>query len=342
MFRLLFAAEHLGLSYAPTSQKSHTMHVSIPYVSIRPSYIAIYNRPENTRARSQAQIRNEINLQTNDAKGLISRKAERRIKQGIDWLLYLTNDKTFYHRKHKKHYHFKINFVTLTLPAKQVHSDKVIKAECLNHMLTILRQKYKVHHYLWRAEPQKNGNIHFHIVTDKFIPWNELRNQWNKIVNKLGYVDRFHKKWNHRTPNSTDVHSIKKIGNISAYLAKYCTKQSSVRPIEGKLWGLSSSLSKMKSSVDMRCNIIDTELNAICAAFPNRVIKSDYITVIYRSVKQWSEVVKGRLWAQFIAYLKDAREGIFPLPPPVPVPVKATYVTHLPYISSETQLTFTY
>jgi hypothetical protein len=313
-------------------------HVSVPYVSIRPSYIAIYSRPEGSRQRSALQTANEVNLQETATRGLISRKAERRIKQGIDWLLYLTKTKTFYHYKHKKHYNFKINFVTLTLPSKQVHSDKQIKKECLDHMLTILRQKYKVQHYLWRAEPQKNGNIHFHIVTDKFIPWSELRDHWNNITNKLGYVDKFKQKWNHRNPNSTDVHSIQKIGNISAYLAKYCTKQSSVRAIEGKLWGLSTSLSKMKSSIEMRCNDIDAELNEICAAFPNRVLRMEYITIIYRTVKQWSQVVKGRLYSDFKTYMDNAANGIFEQPPPVPVYVPKTNVSPITYISANKQL----
>ncbi|GAH86291.1 unnamed protein product, partial [marine sediment metagenome] len=45
--------------------------------------------------------------------------------------------------------------------------------------------------YVWRAEKQENGNIHFHFIVDNFIPWNELRNTWNRIQQNLGYISRF-------------------------------------------------------------------------------------------------------------------------------------------------------
>lgn len=289
------------------------MSVSIPYVSIRPSCICLYSRYDSDRPRTELQKASEINLKSNKSEGEISRKAERRVKQAIDWLLYLSKEKTFYHNKFKRNYKFRINFVTLTLPASQEHSDQEIKKECLNHILVVMRKKWNVQNYVWRAEPQRNGNIHFHIVTDQYIPWNELRNAWNKCVGKLGYVERFHKKFNHKTPNSTDVHAIHKIKNIAAYLSKYCTKNNPGRPINGKLWGLSQGLSRIKSAIDMRWSTLNDEIIEIFDHFKSKVIKSDYVTILYVSVKEWSNVIKGSLFNMFMEYLEWFRSGA---PPP--------------------------
>lgn len=292
----------------------------LPYVSIRPSYLSLYSLPTERKIRTETQVKNEYNLIQHDPSGLISLKAEKRIKNAIDWLLEISPIRKFYARKYKKWYNFKINFVTLTLSSQQKHPDNVIKKELLNQFLIEAKKKWNVNNYLWRAEAQKNGNIHFHICTDNFIPHVELRNVWNRIQNKLGYVDRFHVKHKHRSPNSTDVHSIKRIGNISAYLSKYCCKnpilipsikpkntKSSVliktdhyyyikknklvpttfRPIQGKLWGLSNQLSKIKSNIQMLWTDLAEEIDHIAEKFKDYVKVFDYTTVIYCKAIDW-------------------------------------------------------
>ena len=259
----------------------------LPYLSIRPSYLSLYSLPETKKVRSDLQMLHMQNLKHNSPEGDISVKAEKRIRNAIDWLLEITPKKPFYAAKWGRWYKFRINFVTITLASKQVHSDQVIKKELLNQFLIECKKKWHVKNYLWRAEAQKNGNIHFHICTDRFIPWLELRNTWNRIQNKLGYVDRFHVKHKHRSPNSTDVHSIKRIKNISAYLAKYCTKQSPHRSISGKLWGLSTQLSRLKSNIQLVCSNLATEVEYLCTKFNDKLMKFDYVDVLYCKSSQW-------------------------------------------------------
>lgn len=78
--------------------------------------------------------------------------------------------------------------------------------------------------YIWRAEAQENGNIHFHITTDVYIPQMGLRKDWNSCCDILGYTTRFEIKHGHREPNSTDVHSVKHVRSLVSYLAKYLGK----------------------------------------------------------------------------------------------------------------------
>ena len=140
-------------------QNSSRQTYSTPQVSIRPNCISMYSLPSHRKIRSNAQKEAEKHLQDRQHKGVISMKADKRIKNAIDWLIYLSEEKEFYHRKFKKNFPFRLCFVTLTLSAKQFHSDNEIKAQLLNQFLVEFSSTWKVKHYVWRAEPQKNGNI---------------------------------------------------------------------------------------------------------------------------------------------------------------------------------------
>lgn len=282
-------------------------------VSVSAGSIAIYNLPESKK-RTEIQRMNEINLAENDHKGKVSAKAKRRISKAIDWMLYLAKDKELYPHKPSNKMTFRLNMVTLTLCSKQIHSDNEIKSKLLNQFLVEMRSVWKCEHYLWRAEAQGNGNIHFHIITDKFIPWNELRNRWNRIQNKLGYVDKFEAKHRKRTPNSTDIHSIWKVKNLSAYLAKYCTKEDKNRKIEGKQWGLSNSLSKMKGVSTERWSKLEDDLHKVFKTFKKKVRTYDYATVIYVKIEEWKKI-----GCSYLANLIDEQLGkaVVVAPPPV-------------------------
>ena len=95
--------------------KNHQQDSYQAKVSIRPNCITLYSQPVNKRERSELQKLNETNLLENDHKGVVSNKADKRIKNAIDWLLYLSETKTFYNKKYKKNFNFRLCFVTLTL-----------------------------------------------------------------------------------------------------------------------------------------------------------------------------------------------------------------------------------
>ena len=242
--------------------------VLIPSISIHPDKICSYSQvqwfaphvshKDNYETRDNSNNEFEHLLKSKrSAMGLVSDNAKRKISRSLDYLLLLSQDKGLHSNYLGRDFTFKIGFVTLTLPSEQIHPDNVIKSKCLNSLLIELKKYHKVKNYIWRAEKQKNGNIHFHILVDKFIPWSKLRDRWNRIIEKLGYVTayresmlQFHKggfqvrqdllkywsfkkqiqayktgsknDWN--SPNSTDVHSIRKVINLKGYITKYMTK----------------------------------------------------------------------------------------------------------------------
>ena len=223
-------------------------------------------------------------------------------------MLFLAKDKPLFPHRRDSRLTFKLNMVTLTLSSKQIHTDNEIKNKLLNQFLVELRYKHKCQFYLWRAESQGNGNIHFHIITDKYIPWNELRNGWNRIQNKLGYVDRFNEKYKGKTPNSTDIHSIWKVKNLSAYLAKYCTKEDKNRKIQGKQWGLSSGLSKLKSSIHVRYNELEEAVWKIRRGWKERLKVYEYATVLYVNVNEWGKYGGSLLVELLTEYCEEVKK----------------------------------
>lgn len=89
-------------------------------------------------------------------------------------------------------------FVTLTLPVKQVHSDEDLRRYCLGPFIQYMtgdREKglsgWGVRAYLWVAETQANGNLHFHLLIDRAVPWRRIRDAWNRCLQRLNYVSDY-------------------------------------------------------------------------------------------------------------------------------------------------------
>ena len=52
---------------------------------------------------------------------------------------------------------------------------------------------------------QKNGNVHYHIVTDCFMDFHIVQKIWNRCIDKLGYVQEYSKKHNLMTLQPADI-----------------------------------------------------------------------------------------------------------------------------------------
>ena len=173
----------------------------------------------------------------------------------------------------------RLRFVTLTLPATQQHSDQELKRVFSSWFLVMLKRKYGVENYVWRAETQKTGGLHFHVMIDKPVPHKELRRIWNDCITPLGYISRYRanqKAWhsngfkvrrelfgswsaaaqrkaynegqesNWSSPNTTDIHALQNVKNVVAYVVKYVSKNSPSRAVEGRLWGCSDGLRSLE------------------------------------------------------------------------------------------------
>lgn len=227
---------------------------SIPIARIKYKRIITFSVPVE-RGRKSNQL--SANLQSGVHKqaytqGTLSLGAKKRLRRSIELLVDIAKPKTFTHPTLQKQFTFKLSFLTLTLSApQQDYSDKQITKDCLQPFLQILRRKYKCQSYIWRAEKQKNGNIHYHITSDVYLPYDQIRDDWNNCQNKLDFINRFEQQHGHRNPNSTDIHSVRKITDLARYMIKYMSKDTPQALTVGcKLWDCSQNL-KTKEHVDI-------------------------------------------------------------------------------------------
>ena len=232
----------------------------------------------------------------------MSIQSAKKLRTALNWMVYLSNEKQTYVKEIGRTIKFRLSFITLTLPASQIHSDQEIKDRCLVPFLQWLRDSAKVKKYVWKAEIQKNGNIHFHITIDKFIHYKRIRQQWNKNLTTLGYIKRFQAQHNKISPPSTEIKSVKNVKNLGAYLAAYLapgnnsrnkkTKpEYNIRIISGRLWGVSSYLSKLKS---LKITEDFPEFNYLLKYIKGLAVKSfhqDYIHVYYITSDVFNEIV---------------------------------------------------
>lgn len=228
--------------------------VPITKFKIRSNSVVFYPSFELFSTLRGLTAQSQENLLDNRVKGYLSATSSRKVRDMVEnWV----NACKAAQIRSKKKLDFYLCFVTLTLPSEQVHSDKDIKRKCLNKFLIYAKRYLKVKNFIWKAEPQKNGNIHFHVVFDRFCSWERIRKIWNDILAPLGYIESFSKKHGHNNPNSIDVMSMQKdkkgvpIRFIGAYMAKYMSKTAKMgdrqdRPIDGRIWGCSDRLKELK------------------------------------------------------------------------------------------------
>ncbi len=256
----------------------------IEHVQVRPSQIVVYPEYYGYSRRTDADERSRANLARKKFTGELSSKTQRHIIQTVEYMALLTKQKALADRRQRRRVEYRLTFVTLTLQAKQAHSDNELKHDFLNQFLIEARKKWKIEQYVWRAEKQSNGNIHFHVVFNRYVHWSAIRNTWNRICSKKGYLFEYEKVHGHSNANSTDIHAFYKVRNIAKYIAKYISKKSENGNILGKLWGCSSDLSNIRNADDLITYDLGSELQDLLNKYPDYVIFKDHVTVFNFSV----------------------------------------------------------
>lgn len=336
---LVYRKRHISTEFTPRGTGIGFTPKMVPYASVKPNSITLYrkcvNRAEldaTTYYLSRGAIllpNGELDLSqmnprltsTQVHNGLMSKKANSKIGKAIEWALLVSEPKKHWNANTNSWFWWRCNLITLTLSAPQMHSDNTIKSKLLNHFLVVAARKWKVVNYIWRAESQANGNIHFHIVTDQYIHWEDLQVEWNRIQAKLGYITAFYKRVGHMKPNSTDVHSLCNVTNIAAYLTKYCSKNSGgitmllnksikgkfnipllslkwvvpevgakfFRQVHGKLWSCSSMLSRLSKFSIPLSDAMLYELSAARPLLEKHSVKFDYAELLKLPITQLRE-----------------------------------------------------
>jgi hypothetical protein len=331
--------------------------ISIPVVQIRPNMILIYPetiwpdgfRPHRKQTRWSKYLQEQKKAQAlfegkKAYSGQLTFHSRKRLQKSINLLVAIAAPKRVQAPKTGKFFTFRVNFVTLTLPAAQGSvTDKEIKKTCIDNWLKAMRRRHQLKSYVWRAERQYNGNVHFHITTETYLPQDDVRNEWNRQLAKFHFIDEFHAKHKYRNPNSTDVHAVWKIKNIASYMVKYMSKDpiehleeiNSNRlkngkdilipedhpfrkvegqpewdlPIEGKVWDCSQNIKTKESCVTEFEPEIKEELNVIITTNRLKWKHTEHCTLIFIGNQIMSQILTGFLLAMYLDYLSNIKSG---------------------------------
>lgn len=230
----------------------------IPLLKVYSNKIVKFFPNESYKKSDETIEKIKKNLEKEKFQGTISVNTQRFIRQKLD--IFLNTLITAYYNhivceNNKKRLPV---FITLTLSENQKHDDQTIKKTLLDQFLSEIKRKYNIKYLFWRAEAQKNGNIHFHVIVDSFINFNDIRTIWNRIQKTQGYMSEFKKKFGHEDAPSTHVKCVTNIKNFSEYIIKYATKEEGNRPIKGKVWGMSNELRNISTlTIDLDREIWD-------------------------------------------------------------------------------------
>lgn len=262
----------------------------------------------------------------------LSRKSAQRIKDSINLLYACTKSKTIFEKSSGKYYTFKVNFITLTLPKLQVHTDAEIHKNIFLKFIRHCRRIYKGFMYVYKAEVQDNGNLHYHLNTNTYIHYKTLRDTWNNYCRIFGYID----KSNNNDPNSTDIKAVHNKTALATYMAKYISKKDIYkkplqryfriyksqiqehteytnlpknyfnnikRKVNIKLWDCSNCLKNVRSSHEGIDNQTYNEINTI--ALTANTIPLDYVTLICDVKYNNPNTPKiNKLYKEMVSYVK--------------------------------------
>ena len=249
-------------------KRNEPQPIFIPMCKISPNSISLYQECSGSASSRHDPIYNNTNpqvnylnsltnLKNNKHSGFISEKACSRLRSAIKLLFWVcgvfsVSDKKIISQAYKK-----ISLLTLTLSGRQRHPDNYIKNKMLNQFFVELRKYNKNLIYVWRAEKQKNGNIHFHVLINIYLPLDLVTKIWNRIQDKEGYISDYHSKHKDLTiidyfykyppsspgaadklrksfiknqannwmqPNSIDLKGLKSVKKAFSYISKYLSK----------------------------------------------------------------------------------------------------------------------
>lgn len=285
---------------------------------IQPTYTVGYKQWLDNYSRSLSRL-----PLLNKHNGSVSNKSSTKIRNAVNWMLFFSKKKKVYSIKERSTFYFYLNFITLTLPSTQHHSDDFLKENLLVPFLDWMKRTNGNEMYVWKAESQRNGNIHFHITSHVFIHWKSIRKKWNVLLSKHGYCKTYQDGSNDKGDASTQVKAAKNPEQVGGYLAAYIGKDDRLklkiktpkllpkfykcstfsdtalnydysmssplkRPVTGRLWGCSYNLSRISVTIDEEDYGID-EFTDICEDIDTLVEskKSEkyYTLYLYRNLK---------------------------------------------------------
>lgn len=167
-------------------------------------------------------------------------------------------------------------FITVSFPAGL---PDVNCKQALNTWLTKLRSMDKYFNYIWIAERQKNGTMHFHIITKSFFNIKIINFHMAKTIDYIIKTNRLRDiRFSLTKYNGVDIKVIYRVKELSQYVTKYVTKNDT------EMEGYPSNCSKLISELFTRVQITDEEFKAVESRLNHIFSKTIQRTIAHNNI----------------------------------------------------------
>lgn len=247
---------------------------------------------------------NPLNKENKSYTGLLTTATKKRLQENIDKIVFGSiTHKIFnpYLKEEKKH---RLAFLTLTISDEKILPYKDCYKKLLSPFLDWLTRTNGTSTYLWKAELQKRGQLHYHLITPDWIDYQIIREKWNNIQMKAG-IDLSKYNFN---PNSTDIEVISEIKGITTYIAKEIMKDCQNQlPLGIKLWGCSKNLT------DYPTLTLRFQEEKICKYLnKSNSIEKEHCIIVRLRYSTIKKILPKEELFKFNEYIKNLRKIVYP------------------------------
>ena len=278
---------------------------------IRGNKILRYMSADYKTTRQYATIEKINTEKKKNYTGKMSAAAQRRVSKKI--LCWYTGCEAFNNRfkgllgKDER----KLVFVTLTLSSTQFTSDLEVKKQLLKPFIRFLREKKGCRNWLYKCERQKNGRIHFHLIIDKYIKKEEIRETWNDLQQKEGYLDEYERKYGKLDAPSTEIRLVRNQAQCERYIAKYIAKDDEDAIIEGAVWSSSVSVATLDFFNFAETEEVTEAINEACVSGKIKYFKNDTFVVYFCQPYQIDVLLSNYYLSEYKRYKRELIYHLF-------------------------------
>lgn len=205
----------------------------------------------------------------------------------------------------------KLVFITLTLSSTQFSSDLEVKKQLLKPFIRFLREKKSCRNWLYKCERQKNGRIHFHIIIDKYIKKEEIRETWNNLQEKEGYLSEYEAKYGKLDAPSTEIRLVRNQAQCERYIAKYIAKDEEDTTIEGAVWSSSVSVATLDFFNFAETEEVNEAINEACVSGRIKYFKNDTFVIYFCQPYQINVLLSNYYLAEYKRYKRELVHHLF-------------------------------
>lgn len=213
----------------------------LPFIQVRHRSLILYNLPADNYSHKRAAF------QSPTYSGIVTSGSAKRIRKAVDLLMQLSPMIWIENPITKRQETHTLSFITLTIPEQQ-HKPEAQEGHrlLLAPWLLKMRRKHGMCLYIWKAEFQNNGMLHYHVTTRSWIHYGSVKDEWNNLLSQNGFLKEHFAKHGNIMPNSTDIHKVYKNEHLENYLQKEISKTNQDKKTKGKVWDCSKNIKNAK------------------------------------------------------------------------------------------------